>query len=356
MNRSIRIGFYEPRRKEFRDLVHSLRTSSKTTMMKLSPNSEVSERDIDVILVSDDQRVIKSFDTYPPVVRVTWNGSSEVIENIQKNPEQAMDTYLTFFTDVATELSAHVVTIHVPFVFSRPSLVLAPTQRRIGYVGEVDISGQCFQNYDRFTSSLAIESVRDLSLEIHNGNQTLSEVLNDVPVEFQGTGDLESRWKWSVRNWVRFRFISSLVTAFPKQVELRGNDWVNLGFQAKKSRYHPLYREIAYARNAVSIDFGSKSTTDCVYPRSTEIIMNKGGLLQLNGGTLPPPTMTELSRRRFDSESDMLEMADEKLQLTSKVRRESDEALLEELSIVRVAAVNDLIAIFFEAYRESETS
>ena len=356
MNRSIRIGFYEPKRKEFRDLVLSLRASPRTTVLKLSPNSEVSAREIDVILVSDDQQVLKSLDIHPPVIRVSWNGTSEVVENIRKNPEQAKDTYLTFFTDVAMELSEHVITTHVPFVFSRPSFVVAPTQTRIGYVGEVDISGQCFSNYERSISSLAIESSRDLSLEIHNGNQTLREVLSGIPMELRGIGELESRWRWSVRNWVRFRLISSLVTAFPKQVELRGNDWVNLGFRAKKSRYHPLYREIAYARNAVSIDFGSKSTTDCIYPRSTEIIVNKGGLLQLNGGALPPMSMTELSRRRFDSESDMLAMAEEKLRLQSKIRNESDDALMKELAIVRLAAVEDLIEIFLKAYRDSGTN
>lgn len=136
-------------------------------------------------------------------------------------------------------------------------------------------------------------------------------------------------------------------------VELRGNDWVKLGFQAKKSNYHSFYREIAYARNAVSIDFGSKSTTDCIYPRSTEIIMNKGGLLQLNGGTLPPQSMKELSRRRFNSESEMLAMVDENFRLQSKVRNELDKALMEELSIMQIATVDKLIDIFSMAYGDS---
>jgi hypothetical protein len=355
MTTCIRIGFYESWRKEFRDLIHALSTSSRTTMIKLRPNSEMSARDIDVVIVSDYQRVVKESDNHPPVIRVMWNGPLEVLENIRKNPEQSNDKYLTFFTDVAAVLSEFVPTAYVPFVFSKPSFLFAPTATRIGYVGEVDISEQCFQKYDKSYSSLAIESARELSLEIHNGNQTLSDVLRAAPSEFHGVSDLTSLWKWSVLNWVRYRFISSLVTAFPRQVELRGTDWMNLGFEAKKSRYHPLIREFAYARNAVSVDFGSKSTTDCIYPRSTEIIVNNGGLLQLNSGGSPPPSMTELSKRRFDSVSDLLTMTDQKLSAPSKVRNKSDDTLRKELVFQRNHAINDLIEICTMACREAES-
>jgi hypothetical protein len=314
-------------------------------MIKISASECVSLENVDVILVSDFQEIAIKNDRLPPVLRICWNGASEVFENFEKSPTQVRDTHLTFFTDVATQLSSFVSTAYVPFVFSKPGFLVSPTASRIGYVGEVDITSRCFHSFNRSVALQAMESVENLSREITQGHRTLCDVLSNPPDDLQRWEGLILPWKWSLLNWIRWRLISTLVIAFPQRVELRGNDWANLGFRAKKSRYHPLVREFGYVRNAVSVDFGSKSTTDCIYPRSTEIIINKGGILQLNSGSLPPQSMPELAKRRFFSETELLDMTEKILGQSRKMRNETDEALKEEIENQRDIGVGALIAI-----------
>ena len=129
-------------------------------------------------------------------------------------------------------------------------------------------------------------------------------------------------------------------------MELRGNDWAKLGHKAKRSRFNPLFREYAYKRNAISMDFGSKSTTDCIYPRTSEIIVNQGGLLQLNSGSKQQHLSLVLAKYQFKSESEMLEKVEERFIGNRKVWQEKDIELSNEFRELRALSIYSLLESF----------
>jgi hypothetical protein len=245
------------------------------------------------------------------------------------------ESYLTFFTDVAHELSKSVPIIQVPFAFSRPSFLRVPSVRKVGFIGEVDISGDCFQEYGEALAERAIESAAKRSEEIVKGQLHLDAGLLNPPHEIEGDFKLLNTWKWSVNNWVRWRLVVALSSNFPNQIDLRGNDWIKHGYPAKKSRFNPIFREYAYRRNVVSLDFGSKSTTDYIYPRASEIIVNHGGLLQLKSGSEQPNLISSIDNFQFKNEEQMLEKIDERFKGKRKIWKEMDSNLADEFLKLR---------------------
>ena len=345
----VRVGYIQSWRREFYDLIRSLSEleDEGLSIVRLRDDQPFITNSVDIIIVSDDQSIPVGANNDFPIVRVCWNGAPEVLASVAADPSRAHEHNLTFFTDVASELSKVVSTIQVPFAFSNPSFMRVPSVKKIGFIGEVDVSSDCFQIFGSAISEEAIRSVAEQSERIFKAQVSLSETLHSPPVEMSSDIKLLSAWKWSVNNWVRWRFISSLIDNFPNQIDLRGNDWVALGYQAKRSRFNPLFREYAYQRNAISIDFGSKSTTDRIYPRTAEIIANHGGLLQLNSGSTHQNLMPILEKHQFVSEGEMVRKVEERFAGNRKIWQEMDAELYSELLALRRLSVHKLLESFY---------
>jgi hypothetical protein len=345
---TIKIGYVQSWRPEFRDLICSLSETINWDLLliRLKPGSSFISGSVDAIVVSDDQDIPLGANNDVPIVRVSWNGAPEVLASIASHSNRANEFNLTFFTDVALELSKNVPTIQVPFAFSQPSCLRAPSIRRIGFIGEVDISGNCFHKFGPRLAELARTSSAECSEEIVKAQVNIDEVFRNPPYEISSDTNLLAAWKWNINNWIRWRLVTTLLRNYPSQIDLRGNDWIRLGYRAKKSRFNPLFREYAYQRNAVSIDFGSKSTTDSIYPRSAEIIVNHGGLLQLSSGSNQHKMLPVLERHQFKSEAEMLEKVEERFSGNRKIWSENDVALSDEFSELRSTAIDDLLESF----------
>ncbi len=112
---------------------------------------------------------------------------------------------------MALELSKCVPTIQVPFAFSRPSFLHVPSIRRAGFIGEVDISGNCFQNFGPRIAKLAKTSSAEHSEEIVEAKVNIDQVFHCPPDEISSDVNLLTAWKWNVNNWIRWRLITSLI-------------------------------------------------------------------------------------------------------------------------------------------------
>ena len=340
----MKIGYVQSWRPEFRDLISSLSEKNKwgARVIRLKRDSSFIKNSADIIIASDDANILKDAYNHVPIVRVSWNGAPEVLTSITENSIRADEYNLTFFTDVAAVLSKSVKTIQVPFTFSNPGFLRVPSIRRVGFIGEVDISGGCFQKFGARITEHAITSASEQSRAIVEGRENLDQSLRHPPNEISSDVELFGAWIWSLNNWVRWRLVTSLVKNFPNHIDLRGNDWTKLGYQAKRSRFNPLFRQYAYQRNAVSMDFGSKSTTDCIYPRTAEIIVNHGGLLQLNSGSRQQNLMPILKSHQFGSELEMLEKVEERFSESQETRRAREIRLSNEFSKLRVLSIDSL--------------
>ncbi|MAV79856.1 MAG: hypothetical protein CMC22_06940 [Flavobacteriaceae bacterium] len=84
---------------------------------------------------------------------------------------------------------------------------------------------------------------------------------------------------FQLKNLLRFELINFVNKYFSKNLFLVGKDWAKLGFGAQNIQYDTSFRKKSYM-NSICLDFGSKSGLNSLYPRTIEILENKGFLLQ----------------------------------------------------------------------------
>ena len=82
-----------------------------------------------------------------------------------------------------------------------------------------------------------------------------------------------------LKNLLRYELINLVNKYFKKNLHLVGKDWRNLGLNSQIVQYNTNFRKKCYM-NSICLDFGSKSGANTLYPRTIEILENKGFLLQ----------------------------------------------------------------------------
>ena len=123
-----------------------------------------------------------------------------------------------------------------------------------------------------------------------------------------------------LKNLLRFELISSIHKFFKDRLLLVGTDWIKLGFPSKKIDYKTSFRKKIYSNN-ICLDFGSKSGTNSLYPRSVEILENNGFLLQAEQNDTNMLKNSNISNfDYFKSKNQLLDKINELLNSNKKIK------------------------------------
>ena len=225
------------------------------------------------------------------VFRLWWNGADEISDALATMPAGARrGTHLCFFREVEADLASDhpdLDVVRVPYAFASPRPGKhAPTEPRIAYTSEVDISDGCFGGLGLDDTEAEALSARawELAEQVVDGQLTL--VGADGVLRSASTEDERSYrvTLWAVRNRVRYLLLKAIAEAFPGRLALRGSDWRALGFAARRTSFRRRVRMADYRRFRVSLDLGSKSTHAALYPRTADVLSVAGGIVQFDSG------------------------------------------------------------------------
>jgi len=139
---------------------------------------------------------------------------------------------------------------------------------KIIYISEVNIKVN--SNVDKFWLKNRDEILQ--SLDLINDVSYLKDIFFD--------GNEQGYINYmQLKNLLRYELINLVNKYFKKNLFLVGKDWKNLGFNSKVVQYNTNFRKKSYV-NSICLDFGAKSGSNSLYPRTIEILENKGYLLQ----------------------------------------------------------------------------
>ena len=139
---------------------------------------------------------------------------------------------------------------------------------KIVYISEVDINvNEVVKNFWNKNKENILND-----LKLINDQDYIKEVF------FEGNEDGYNNYM-KLKNLLRFELINTVHRFFKNNLLLVGKDWIKLGYSSKKVEYNTSFRKKIY-KNNICLDFGSKSGTNSLYPRSVEILENNGFLLQ----------------------------------------------------------------------------
>ena len=91
--------------------------------------------------------------------------------------------------------------------------------------------------------------------------------------------ETSQRFYIDIKSLLRFELVQELNIMLKKKLVLVGSNWKKYHQNALESNYSDKYAEDLYRGN-ICIDFGSKNSDKCIYPRSCKIIESGGLLLQ----------------------------------------------------------------------------
>jgi hypothetical protein len=230
----------------------------------------------------------------------------------------------------------------VPYAFSKPQLEppdkLAAT---IYYTGEVDISADCFARVadDPLDAQTLSASAWDAADSVVSGRVSLRSLGQTLKVQHgEARQDVYRTTIWSVRNRARFLLLQAIAKAFPGRVVLRGSDWRRLGFEARPTRFWRGHRMAQYRRHRVSLDLGSKSTEELLYPRSADIMAAGGGIAMFDTGISGGPWSTTLETRRGSSIEGLVTIVDRLLSMGEKELAAENRRIQEDYADKRLKA------------------
>ena len=125
-----------------------------------------------------------------------------------------------------------------------------------------------------------------------------------------------------LKNLLRFELINFINKYFSKNLLLVGKDWAQLGFSAKTIQYNTSFRKKSYMNN-ICLDFGSKSGLNSLYPRTVEILENKGFLLQSKQHD------SELFKKNLPNNYDFYNSSDELIDRVNNLLKSNSEIKVE---------------------------
>ena len=82
-----------------------------------------------------------------------------------------------------------------------------------------------------------------------------------------------------IKSLIRLELVSELIKTLDDRLILIGSNWKKLYSKALPSNYSNEYIESVYKGN-ICVDFGSKNSDKCIYPRTSKIIESGGMLFQ----------------------------------------------------------------------------
>ena len=82
-----------------------------------------------------------------------------------------------------------------------------------------------------------------------------------------------------IKSFIRLELVSELIKTLDDRFILIGSNWKKLYSKALPSNYSNEYIESVYKGN-ICVDFGSKNSDKCIYPRTSKIIESGGMLFQ----------------------------------------------------------------------------
>ena len=82
-----------------------------------------------------------------------------------------------------------------------------------------------------------------------------------------------------IKSFIRLELVSELIKTLDDRLILIGSNWKKLYSKAIPSNYSNEYIESVYKGN-ICVDFGSKNSDKCIYPRTSKIIESGGMLFQ----------------------------------------------------------------------------
>jgi hypothetical protein len=342
MATKISVGFAPSRRPEYYEIIRALKQVAPPSVeiLEIDRSKASANKRLDVLVVSDADSIPVPDDARK-IVRFWWNGHQEMIKERELPSFVTASLNVTFFSDELDQFNNEAPTVQVPYVFTAPALIRPPKLRRIGFLGEVDISDQIFRKRE-LNADQAIDAVDNVSTQITRGSLSLYEATNSVP-DFFGVDPANCfAWKWALRNWIRWKLVQQLVNNFPRHVLLRGDDWVNLGFSARPTGASMPLRRFEYQRNWGSLDVGSKSSEDFYYPRTAEILAWRAGLLRFRA---KPVSKHEgfLDDVCFSSADEMLNKAEEYISISKAKLNELNDHLQTQYLRLRFETSQELI-------------
>jgi hypothetical protein len=290
------------------------------------------------------------------VFRVWWNGADEIAAHLAESVDHRADTHVTFFEDVARDGAAQGLDVfHVPYAFSTPQSMQAPRRDKIGFLGEVEITDDCFEALSLGGERTANISAMtwDLAHEVCAGDLTLVEAEAEIPRRLGALDRAAVRATlWSLRNRVRFILVGHVIAHFPGRVLLRGDDWRGLGLAARRTSRSRLTRTRDYRRNRVSLDLGSKSTYSALYPRAADILAVGGGIVQWHSGNVEEGTLSLIEHRRASSGDALVAMIENLLVAGAGNIAEENRALQNAYEKKRLESGAQLLRLMHERLEE----
>ena len=210
-----------------------------------------------VIPVFCDGKIIKK--NYKKFYNLWFNTNDEVPNNQIKNNE---DLFLCL--DPKKENKLFILTPKI-----KSNFVLNINHKsKIIYISEVDIKVN--NDVGQFWSKHKENILKNLYL--------INDYLYIKDIFFDGNSQGYTNYS-QLKNLLRYELIKIVNKYFKENLHLVGRDWRKLGFNSQIVQYNTNFRKKSYI-NSICLDFGSKSGGNSLYPRTVEILENRGYLLQ----------------------------------------------------------------------------
>jgi hypothetical protein len=345
-----------------RDIVHTLRAvrghdpaavrlQMVRVVLGLGAIANGRTKRLSVLLSDDDESKIVDFlarpGRAPHRVRLWWN-TSEDIAAFLKGGAGLGETHVCFFRDGWASLAPPLGTliVAVPYAFTTPVRDPKPAAPSgIWYAAEVDISDDCLAGVVTSSSTASLSArVWDLARAVVAGETTLVDADPLLEGASHDRPDVYRTALWALRNRVRYLLVDGLVAAFPGRVQLRGSDWLKLGFDAQPTKFRRWRRLSEHERCRVALDLGSKSTHSWLYPRTADILAAGGGLVQFDSGQADLDLLPGMQQRRARTLSDLVGAVDRVLTLPSADVTAENRGLHEGYRALRLDAGGQLTA------------
>lgn len=296
-------------------------------------------------------RVLRDMARGVPQFRLWWNDAAEVLTLTGGHPDATRDeVHLTFFAEAAAALAARgYTTACVPYLFTRPRETRAvPSEERIFYAAEIDISDSCFDGIDLGGAMLNDVSQRcwSLSQDVVEG-RTTSVAADRELVSWLGEDAGERsvhRWAvWAMRNRIRYLLVKAVATEFGSRLDLYHPNWIELGFRASATHLTVQQCIDRYARVRVSLDVGGKSSHSSIYPRVADILSTAGAIVQFLPAGAPEAATPVLPQRQATTVQQLLTTIERVLQAPAAGVAEENAAMFEQYRAARLESGARLI-------------
>ena len=161
--------------------------------------------------------------------------------------------------------------IKTPVTFHNAKSIDVNFEKKIIFFGEVNIDN------DELIDKIQVTKIEKVAQNILKGKIQYDEI--------EKTLNYNQKEILFCRNLVRYKFLREIELIFSNKILFIGDDFIKYKFKgAMPSNYTLNFRiNYIYKRNpnSIFIDLLSKSTSECIYPRSSELLSNVNIFLQL---------------------------------------------------------------------------